>query len=99
MKKLCLSFICMLLICGCTSITKTTTPQTLLFSPITPEYLGDTADDWKATGYDGFLLSHIMRDWSTDIWATDGDSTTRDENDQTFEQVKSCNEQERYAKK
>jgi hypothetical protein len=70
-----------------------TTPQTLLFSPITPEYLGDTADDWKATGYDGFLLSHIMRDWSTDIWATDGDGTTRDENDQTFKRVKSCNDE------
>lgn len=93
MEKLCLLFICMLLICGCATTTKMTTPQTLLFSPITPEYLRDTADDWKTTGYDGFLLSHIMHDWASDIWATDGDSTTRDENDQTFKQVKSCNDE------
>lgn len=68
-------------------------PYTLLFSPITPEYLQDTAGQWKATGFDGFLLSGIMRNWSDDIWATDGDDTTRGEDDQTFKRIKACNDE------
>jgi hypothetical protein len=50
--------------------------HTLLFSPITPEYLQDTAHQWKASGYDGFLLANVMRNWSDDVWATDGQSGT-----------------------
>lgn len=93
MRKMHLSLINILLICGCASKTEVIAPHTLLFSPITSEYLRDTADNWKATGYDGFLLAHIMHDWSDDVWATDGDSTTRSENDQTFKRVKSCNDE------
>ena len=93
MRKMHLSLINILLICGCASKMEVIMPHTLLFSPITPEYLRDTADNWKATGYDGFLLAHIMHDWSDDVWATDGDSTTRSENDQTLKRVKSCNDE------
>ena len=67
-------------------------PKTLLFSPITPEYLGDTAAEWKTIGFDGFLLSDIMRNWSDDIWATDGDPNTHGEVDATFQRVKICND-------
>ena len=67
-------------------------PKTLLFSPITPEYLQATAAEWHATGFDGFLLSGIMRNWSNDVWATDGDSLSRGENDLTYQRVKNCNE-------
>jgi hypothetical protein len=67
-------------------------PKTLLFSPITPEYLKDTALDWKTNGFDGFLLSGIMRNWADDIWSTDGDSLTRGADDETFQGVKACNE-------
>ncbi len=70
MRKLYLSFISIMFICGCATETKMTVPHTLLFSPITPEYLQDTAAKWKATGFDGFLLAHIMHDWSNDVWVT-----------------------------
>jgi len=69
-----------------------TKPNTLLFSPITPEYLQDNAADWKADGFDGFLLAGIMRNFSDDIWAADGDTSTRSENDKTFQRIKACND-------
>ncbi len=72
-------------------------PKTLLFSPITPEYLQATATEWKTTGFDGFLLSGIMRNWADDIWATDGDSGTRGADDLTFKRVKACNDACREA--
>ncbi len=82
-----LSFLC------CYTKTDISIPKTILFSPITPEYLQDTAAEWKATGFDGFLFSGIMSNWADDIWAKDGDSTTRNEDDKTFQRIKSCNEQ------
>ncbi len=81
------------LICGCAAQSQNSTPNTLLFSPITPEYLKDTTAEWKATGFDGFLLSGVMRNWADDIWATDGEGTTRGENDQTFKRIKLCNDE------
>lgn len=81
-----------LLLLSCSPKTDTTVPKTLLFSPITPEYLQDTAAEWQATGFDGFLLDRIMHNWADDIWASDGDSTTRGEDDRTYQRVKSCND-------
>lgn len=92
MRTLYLTVVSLVLVCDCAAQTKMTPPHTLLFSPITPEYLQDTAGQWKATGFDGFLFASIMHDWSSDVWATDGDAMTRGENDQTFNRVKSCNE-------
>ncbi|OVE79608.1 hypothetical protein BVY01_02010, partial [bacterium I07] len=68
-------------------------PKTLLFSPITPEYLADNAADWKRNGFDGFLLSSIMSNWADDIWATDGDARSRGKRDSTYQAVRNCNEQ------
>jgi hypothetical protein len=93
MRKLYFSFVGIILICGCAAQRQMSKPNTLLFSPITPEYLQDTAAQWKATGFDGFLLAGIMGNWADDIWAADGDSTTRGENDQTFRRVKACNDE------
>ena len=84
--------VAILLVCGGASNAELNVPHTLLFSPITPEYLQDTAHEWKATGYDGFLLANVMRNWSDDVWAADGESRTRGENDQTLQRIKSCNE-------
>jgi hypothetical protein len=67
-------------------------PKTLLFSPITPEYLEHTAEEWKSTGFDGFLLSGIMRNWSDDIWKTNRNGDTPDEMNQSLLRVKKCNE-------
>ena len=77
----------------CTAQSQISKPHTILFSPITPEYLQNTAADFKGTGLDGFLFAGIMRNWSDDIWATDGDVTSRDENDKTLQRIKTCNEQ------
>ena len=79
-------------ILGCSPSKRMSIPHTLLFSPITPEYLRDSVADWGHTRFDGFLLSGIMRNWLDDIWATDGDSTTRGKDDKTFQRVKSCND-------
>jgi hypothetical protein len=92
MRKLYFSFVSVVLICGCAAQREVSIPHTLLFSPITPEYLQDTAAEWKATGFDGFLLAHIFHNWADDIWAVDGDSTTRGEDDETFKRIKSCND-------
>jgi hypothetical protein len=93
MRKLYFSLIGVVTICGCALQTQHSRPDTLLFSPITPEYLGDTAADWKTTGFDGFLLSGVMKNWADDIWATDGDGTTRGRDDQTFKRIKLCNDE------
>ena len=92
LKRLHFSLVCIILISGCKIQNHIVIPKTLLFSPITSEYLQDTATNWKDTGYDGFLLASIMRNWSDDIWATDGDVTTRDDNDKTFRRIKACND-------
>ena len=92
MRRLPLPIFGMLLVCGYAGGAGLKRPHTLLFSPITPEYLQDTARQWKATGYDGFLLSDVMRNWSDDVWATDGESGTRGEDDQTLRRIKACNE-------
>jgi len=93
LQKYIILFITIFFGCSATS----SIPKTLLFSPITPEYLKDTAVDWKKTGFDGFLLAGIMRNWADDIWSTDGDSTTRGADDETFRRIKACNDACREA--
>lgn len=93
MRRLYFSLVGIVLTCGCAVQNKISTPKTLLFSPITPEYLGDTAGQWKATGFDGFLLSGIMKNWADDIWAADGDGASRGEDDLTFKRIKLCNDE------
>lgn len=93
MRTVYFSFIGAVLICGCAAQTQISRPDMLLFSPITPEYLKGTAAEWKITGFDGFLFAGVMKNWADDIWATDGDDTTRDENDRTFKRIKLCNDE------
>ena len=93
MKKLLILISIVLIIISCSAKTDISIPKTLLFSPINPEYLQDTAAEWKATGFDGFLFSGIMSNWADDIWAKDGDSLTRNEDDKTFQRIKTCNKE------
>jgi len=97
MKITYLSIVLSFFLLGCQESEPPGKPKTLLFSPINPEYLQATAVEWKSTGFDGFLLSGIMKDWANDIWATDGDSTTRGTDDQTFQRIKACNDACREA--
>ncbi len=93
MKKFFSYVAALLIVFSCAHKSEVILPKTLLFSPITPEYLQDTATSWQQTGFDGFLFDQIMSNWADDIWATDGDSTSRGENDVTFQRVKKCNEE------
>ena len=97
MKIFYISIILSIFLLGCQESEPQSKPKTLLFSPINPKYLQATATEWKSTGFDGFLLSGIMNNWSDDIWATDGDSTTRGSDDLTFQRIKACNEACREA--
>ena len=92
MNKRFILILSLFVIFSCSENSNQAIPKTLLFSPISPEYLKDTAADWKANGFDGFLFSGIMSNWADDIWAKDGDSSTRNEDDKTFQRIKSCNE-------
>jgi len=67
-------------------------PKTLLFSPITVEQVTAEAAEWARRGFGGFLFSGIMSDWSSDIWATDGDPSTRGSADKTFQALRPCNQ-------
>jgi hypothetical protein len=93
MRMFTFTLMSVVLICGCASQSQKSMPKTLLFSPITPEYLGDAAGQWKATGFDGFLLSDIMINWADDIWAADGNDATRGRDDLTFNRIKQCNDE------
>ncbi len=96
MKKL-FVFIAVSMFLCCTNNKQQDLPKTLLFSPISPEYLADTAVEWKQNGFDGFLLSGIMANWGDDIWAQDGDPSSRNESDATFQRIKNCNDMCRKA--
>ena len=55
-------------------------PRLLYFSG-NVSHVGDTAADWVARGFAGFLYSYLFHDWATNIWAQDGnpDSTGPDD--------------------
>ena len=66
-------------------------PRTLVFSPINVNYLRETAPLWAQRGFGGFLFDQIMGDWSSDVWAVDGDPKTRGENDKLLQETLACN--------
>lgn len=66
-------------------------PRTLLFSPINVNYLKDSVDVWAKRGFRGFFFNDIMRDWASDVWASDGDATTRGVNDRLLQEVRAAN--------
>ncbi len=68
-------------------------PRMLLFSPMNVNYLRDTAAEWAQRGLRGFLFDGIMASWPSDVWATDGDATTRGEDDALFREVRACNQE------
>jgi hypothetical protein len=66
-------------------------PKTVLFTA-EPGQLIDDADEWARRGIDGFFLYRVAREWSNDIWATDGKSWTIGVSDETFQKTRSANE-------
>jgi hypothetical protein len=73
--------------------TRESRPRTLLFSPMNVNHLRDTAKDWAACGFRGFLFDGIMRSWPSDVWAVDGDGKSRGGDDALLKEVKACNEE------
>ena len=71
--------------------TRAQRPRTLLFSPINVNYLKDTAPQWAARGFRGFMFDQIMHEWFSDVWAADGDAQTRGEDDKLLQEVLAAN--------
>ena len=46
-------------------------PKTLVFA-VRLDNILDHAEEWKDLGVDGFFLNKVVREWSDNIWATDG---------------------------
>ena len=92
MRKILPLLVAILIVMACPIGPNLPLPHTLLFSPITPEYLRDTVEKWEHARFSGFMLSGIMSNWDDDIWATDGDASTRGKDDGTYQRVKSCND-------
>ncbi len=62
-------------------------PKTILFS-VGPEEITADAQEWQRKGVNAFFLDFVARDWSSDIWATDGEPWTIGESDKTFQKTK-----------
>ncbi len=65
-------------------------PKTLVFSA-TPDNVIAHAEEWHALGIDGFFLNKVVREWSDDVWATDGKPWTIGESDATFQKTRKAN--------
>jgi hypothetical protein len=66
-------------------------PTTILFTG-NPRDLVTDAAAWKARGVGAFFLNGIVREWSGDIWATDGKPWTIGTSDETFQMVRAAND-------
>jgi hypothetical protein len=62
-------------------------PKTILFS-VTPDELLADAGEWSRRGFNAFFLTGAAGDWSSDIWATDGEPWTIGTSDKTFQKVR-----------
>lgn len=66
-------------------------PKTIVFSVGPDEIIADAAE-WSRRGVDAFFLDFVARDWSSDIWAKDGEPWTIGATDKTFQQTKRAND-------
>ena len=62
-------------------------PKTILFS-VGPDEITADARAWQRQGVNAFFLDFVARDWSSDIWATDGEPWTIGASDKTFQKTK-----------
>ena len=67
------------------------TPKTILFS-IGPDDILADAEEWARRGVNAFFLDFVARDWSSDIWATDGKPWTIGASDDTFQTTCKAND-------
>jgi hypothetical protein len=62
-------------------------PRTILFS-VGPDDITADAAEWARHGISAFFLDFVARDWSSDIWATDGQPWTIGASDKTFQKTR-----------
>jgi hypothetical protein len=62
-------------------------PKTIIFS-VGPEEIAADAPAWQQRGVSAFFLDFVAREWSSDIWATDGEPWTIGASDKTFQKTK-----------
>lgn len=60
-------------------------PRLMYFSG-NVNHVADTAADWRSRGFDGFFYSYLFRDWTSDIWAEDGQIATVGPDDALFQE-------------
>ena len=62
-------------------------PKTIVFSVGPDEIIAD-AQGWQRHGVNAFFLDFVARNWSSDIWATDGEPWTIGASDKTLQKTK-----------
>jgi len=62
-------------------------PKTIVFSVGPDEIIAD-AQAWQQHGVSAFFLDFVARNWSSDVWATDGEPWTIGASDKTFQKTK-----------
>ncbi|MCA9417987.1 MAG: hypothetical protein KC917_17055, partial [Candidatus Omnitrophica bacterium] len=62
-------------------------PKTIFFGAGLDNILADAAE-WKERGIDAFFVDYVAREWSTDIWSTDGKPWTIGDSDETLKKAK-----------
>lgn len=66
-------------------------PKTIFFGAGIDDILAD-AEEWKRRGIDAFFVDYVAREWSTDIWSTDGKPWTIGESDETLQKARKAAE-------
>jgi hypothetical protein len=64
-----------------------TLPKTILFS-VGPDEIITNAQAWQRHGVNAFFLDFVARDWSSDVWAADGEPWTIGADDKTFQKTR-----------
>ena len=62
-------------------------PKTIFFGAGLDNILAD-ARQWSRRGVTAFFVDYVAREWSTDIWATDGKPWTIGESDETLQKAR-----------
>jgi len=62
-------------------------PKTIFFGAGLDDIIND-ADAWEALGIQAYFVDYVAREWSTDIWATDGKPWTIGDSDETLQKAK-----------
>ena len=62
-------------------------PKTIVFSVGPDEIIAD-AQQWRQHGVSAFFLDFVARDWSSYVWAADGEPWTIGASDKTFQKTK-----------